>query len=125
MELKLIKTAFRKEALRIPSFINKSDPNEMELTEYFLGILQNISELIQDDYLSDRRIKYTTKLCNSFMDSIELYLVGDHRRYILVCSYILAYLEDLNDLLLDSEHFESVVNLKKFNDGFHNVKKEL
>jgi len=85
----------------------------------FLGILNWISYLITSDYNKDV-IKIVNK-CNILMQNIEEYLLTDLRRLLSVVTYIQAFLDDLNEILLEGEHYEALANLREFSTYFYKV----
>lgn len=102
--------------VRLPYFIETS--NEID---YWLWIyIRNITESIMDVcFLKNPKMDYLIGECNKNMMIIEDVLEDDNKKFLMIISYIVEFLDDLLNDLVEEEFYEKAARLKKLNDNFY------
>lgn len=122
MTLEEIRRDFKRMSLRLPSYIEQSNEQDYWIYSRMRAIMKNILLLLKPYILSEHDLSLILDGTNIIADEMFKYLnVMKDDRYILISGDIIFFTETLYDTLLENEEYESLDNLKRFNENFHKV----
>jgi len=117
-----IREAWRLKSYKLPSFIIQGNKSDYLIYSNMRLLLADVLLLVTTEILSDEEVFIIIDNCNIITNDILDHMEKTNDdRLLIISNYLINFNESLEEMLMESECYESMNNFKTFNKYYYTL----